>query len=94
MIVEIITKEDLQAFRLELLRDLKELLNGDVKKENSDWLRSSQVRKMLNVSAGTLQNLRISGSLKPSKIGGSFFYKHQEILALLTNNSRKEGRSL
>ena len=70
--VEVITKEDLQVFRLQLINDLKTLLKDkqDTKKE---WLRSCEVRKLLNVSPGTLQNLRITGKLKSSKIGGIFF---------------------
>lgn len=80
--VEVITKEDLQVFRLQLLNDLKILLKDkhDAKKE---WLRSCEVRKLLDVSPGTLQNLRITGKLKSSKIGGIFFYKYSEIEKLL-----------
>jgi hypothetical protein len=72
MSVEVVTKEDLQAFRQQLLNDLKALLSF---KSNTtkEWLRSSEVRKLLKISAGTLQNLRITGKLKPVKIGGIFF---------------------
>lgn len=85
MSVEVITKEDLQVFRLQLINDLKTLLRDkqDTKKE---WLRSCEVRKLLKVSPGTLQNLRITGKLKSSKIGGIFFYKYSEIEKLLDYN--------
>ncbi len=76
--LEVITKEDLQVFRSQLINDLKTLLKDkqDTKKE---WLRSCEIRKLLKVSPGTLQNLRITGKLKSSKIGGIFFYKYSEI---------------
>lgn len=80
--IEIVTKEDLQAFRQQLLSDLKAMLSY---KENprKEWLRSSEVKKLLKISAGTLQNLRIAGKLKPVKVGGIFFYKSIEIDNLL-----------
>jgi hypothetical protein len=53
MATEIVTKEDLQIFKEELLNDIKNILiNGD--QPTVEWLRSSQVRKMLNISPNTL----------------------------------------
>ena len=76
--IEVITKEDLQTFRLQLINDLKALLllRDSAKK---DWLRSSEVRKLLKISPGTLQTLRVNGTLHPSKIGGIMYYKMEEI---------------
>ena len=80
--IEVLTKEDLQAFRLQLMNDLKALLfpRQNTKKE---WLRSSEIRKELKISAGTLQNLRVTGKLKPIKIGGIFFYRNSDLEKLL-----------
>ncbi len=85
MSVEVVTKEDLQTFRLQLINDLKALLlsKPDAKKE---WLRSGEVRKLLKISPGTLQNLRITGKLKSSKVGGINFYRYSEIEKLLDFN--------
>jgi hypothetical protein len=86
MSVEVVTKEDLQAFRQQLINDIKELIlpkNTTPK----DWLRSSDVRKLLNISPGTLQSFRVSGQLKPSKIGGILFYRYSEIERLLNENT-------
>jgi len=82
MSVEVVTKEDLQIFRLQLINDFKSLLlsKQDAKKE---WLRSGEVRKLLKISPGTLQNLRITGKLKSSKVGGINFYRYSEIEKLL-----------
>ncbi len=85
MSVEVVTKEDLQTFRLQLINDLKSLIlsKQDAKKE---WLRSGEVRKLLKISPGTLQNLRITGKLKSSKVGGINFYRYSEIEKLLDSN--------
>lgn len=82
MQVEMITREDLQAFRLQLLQDLKELLDSH-QPTTSEWLRSSEVRKKLKISPGTLQNYRISGKLTSSKIGSIHFYRSTDVESLL-----------
>ena len=38
-----------------------------------DVLKSKDVRDMLGISAGTLQTLRINGTLAWSKIGGTYY---------------------
>jgi hypothetical protein len=83
MSVEVITKEDLQAFRVQLISDIKKLLLPK-HTTTKDWLRSSEVRKLLNISSGTLQSLRVNGQLKPSKIGGMHFYRYSASRSYLT----------
>jgi hypothetical protein len=46
-------------------------------------MRSADVRKLLNISPGTLQNLRINGTLTFSKVGGRMFYKPQDVDKML-----------
>jgi hypothetical protein len=88
MQIEVITKEDLQSLRRDLLEDLKHYFA--TQKENpKKWLKSGEVRKMLNISPGTLQNLRINGQLRPTKIGGSFYYLYQDIQSLLRAGTKK-----
>ena len=82
MQVEMITKEDLQAFRLQLINDMKELLLPH-QPTSQEWLRSSEVRKKLKISAGTLQSYRISGKLTASKIGNILFYRSIDVENLL-----------
>lgn len=88
MTYEVIKNEDLQKFRLQLLEDLKAFVqpSGPAK----EWLKSSEVRKMLGVSHGTLQNLRINGTLPYRKLGGIMFYKYDDIINLLESNSSRK----
>lgn len=85
MQVEILTREDLQQFKTELLEELKEALN-DKQQQIKPWLKSREVRKLLNVSPGTLQTLRINGTLRSTKVGGSLYYKYEDILKVLEEN--------
>ena len=83
MAVEIITREDLQTFRLQLLNDIKQLIVPKQQTSVKQWLKASDVKRLLSISSGKLQTLRISGKLRSSKIGGVHYYKHEDIQQLL-----------
>ncbi len=85
MAIEVITREDLNEFRTLLLTDLKELFSGN-KEEPKQWLKSKEVRKLLNISPGTLQNMRINGTLSYTKIGGIMYYSSKDIDKVLEFN--------
>jgi len=84
MAAEIITKEDLQEFKRELIDEIKLLIVGlNHPKEKLEWLRSGQARKLLQVSPGTLQNLRIQGKLRFTKVGHLIYYSRLDIELLM-----------
>ena len=72
------TKNDLDNLRLQLCFDMSDSLDKKLKKYNQkvgfEWLRSKVVRNSLNISAATLQNLRMSGKIRFKKIIGSYYY--------------------
>ncbi|HTN39351.1 MAG TPA: helix-turn-helix domain-containing protein [Arachidicoccus sp.] len=76
---EVILSRHLQAFKMELLFEIKQLireqLGGPIKK----WLKSHEVRKLLGVSPGTLQTLRNNGTLPSVKLGGVIYYSSDDI---------------
>lgn len=88
MAVNIVTKEDLIEFRHQLLDDLKNIIHTKPAKQKQ-WLKSSEVRKLLKISPGTLQNLRINGTLSFTKIGSIIYYNYDDIEALLDSNNKK-----
>jgi hypothetical protein len=85
MAIEILTKEDLNQFHKSLLEDIKEILKGK-NEQSKKWLKSTEVRKLLNISPGTLQNLRINGTLTYTKVGGIIYYSDLDIEKLLEIN--------
>jgi len=87
MAAEIITKEDLNDFRLKLIDDIRQLL-GKSPNEPQKWLKSYQVKNLLKISPGTLQNLRVNGTLKFTKIGGIIYYNNEDIQKLLQGNGK------
>ena len=82
MAIEVITREDLNEFRSLLLNDLKQIIQPQ-SQQIKQWLKSNEVRKLLNISPGTLQNLRINGTLKYKRIGGIIYYNYEDIVKML-----------
>jgi hypothetical protein len=85
MAIEIITKQDLEEFRVVLLNDIKEIFQNKAE-PTKKWLKSKEVRKLLNISPGTLQTLRINNTLSYTKIGGIIYYDNADIDKLLATN--------
>ncbi len=85
MPAHIVTTEDLVDFKRELLEDIKAIVN-DTPSEAKRWLRSPEVRQLLDISPGTLQNLRINGTLPFSKVGGIVYYPYEGIMRVLQEN--------
>lgn len=83
---QILTIGDLENFKVELLAEITRLLQDRPTSATKEWLRTSEIRAMLGVSAGTLQNLRITGKLSFTKLNGIVFYKYQDVMLLLDEN--------
>jgi hypothetical protein len=83
MAATILTLEDLQDFKHELLEQIKQLLLERQGSAPSRWLKSHQVRRLLTISPGTLQHLRINGTLPFTKIGGVLYYDAEDIEKML-----------
>jgi len=87
MAIEVVTKEDLLEFRNQLLTEIKGIINNAPQKKQK-WLKSHEVRELLTISPGTLQNLRINGTLTYTKIGGTIYYDNDDIEKLLHRNKK------
>ncbi|SEW57460.1 helix-turn-helix domain-containing protein [Chitinophaga arvensicola] len=87
MAKEIITLQDLEVFKADLLKEIKALMDGRLQ-QNKKWLKSYQVRELLGISAGTLQTMRINGTLPFSKIGGLIFYDADLVNEVMSKGKR------
>lgn len=86
MPTSIITTDDLREFKTELLDEIKELLTQRGGASTKKWLKSTDVMKLLKISPGTLQNLRINGTIPYTKIGGLIYYDSGEIERVMEEN--------
>lgn len=82
MAIEVVTKDDLQAFKAEILAEIKLLLHGAGHAQGR-MLKSFEVKELLNISTGTLHKLRQNGTLPYAKRDGLFRYKEEDVKAVL-----------
>lgn len=86
MPTSIITTEDLTELKVELLKEIRKMLNENPGSSTKKWMKSTEVMKLLEISPGTLQNFRINGTIPFTKIGGILYYDSDEINKILIAN--------
>lgn len=87
MLTEVITIDDLRRFKTELLNDLVTILaDQNAQEPKKKWLKSCEVRNLLQISPSTLQNLRVNGTLSFTKVGGIIYYSYDEIEQIINDN--------
>ncbi len=89
---EAVTKEDLRQFSMFLLNEIKIILKASapVKNETYDpeWLKSKTVRKLLDISAGSVQNLRTTQKVRFKKVLGSYYYNKGDLQKLFDDEKK------
>jgi hypothetical protein len=83
MPASIITTDDLREFKEELLYEIKELLKAQAPQNFKKYLKSKEVERLLRISHGTLQQLRVNGFLRYSKLGGTIYYDGDQLQQLM-----------
>lgn len=91
---QLVTQADLEAFKTSLLVAIRQMLTENKAQVATKWLKSYQVKKLLGISIGTLQNLRNNGTLPYSKIGGTIYYSSDEINKLLHESGNTSMHSV
>ena len=86
---QLITSEDLIGFKQELFAEFEKLFKSYSASTQKRWLKAHQVRKLLNISIGTLQTLKANGILPYTKIGGVHFFDYEDIQKIL-----QEGKNV
>lgn len=92
--LDLITRQDLEQFKIEMFAELKKLIQIPGTASTKRWLKSVDVRKMLSISPGTLQNLRVNGTLSYTKIGGMMFYKVEDVERMLEKDMNAHYKTL
>lgn len=83
MQVNIVTKEDLEEFRIKLMTEIKETLNVLEQKSYPKSIKTKQVLEILELSSGKLKQMRISGLITFKKVGSTYYYNYNEVKRLL-----------
>ena len=90
---EIVTKEDLRQFGLILIDEIQGIfkeMNGTQKESfEPEWLKSKTVRKLLDISAGSVQNLRTTPKVRFKKVLGSYYYNKEDLQKLFDDEKKQ-----
>lgn len=90
---EFVTKEDLKESGLLLFDKIqaafKEKNSAEKKSLEPEWIRSKCVRKLLDISAGSVQNLRISQKVRFKKVFGSYYYNKEDLQKLFDDETKQ-----
>ena len=86
MALQVITTDDLTHFKKEMLSDIKRIFEKHRPQPPKKWYKSDELRKMLSVSASTLQTLRMNGTLKYTRLGGIIYYDFDHVQKIFADN--------
>lgn len=78
---EIVTLEKFNDFENRIFKELEELKQTSTTENR--WLKSNDVKDLLGISHGKLQDLRDRGLIPFTKLGGLIFHDRQEIEKML-----------
>jgi hypothetical protein len=80
---QLLTLDDLADFKRQLVFEIKTILKEQTGQPAKKWLKSKDVRKLLNISPGTLQTLRTRGTLPFTRVGGVIYHDAEDIQQML-----------
>lgn len=91
---EFVTKEDLRQFGLLLVDKIQAVFQdkNSAQKDSLEpgWLKSKAVRKLLDISAGSVQNLRTSQKVRFKKVLGSYYYNKEDLQKLFDDETKQK----
>jgi hypothetical protein len=85
---QVVTVGDLAEFKEDLLLSLARLIQEGRAKPPKKWLKSAEVKSLLEISTGALHAMRANGTLPFTKIGNLIYYEQEEINRVLSGKKR------
>lgn len=76
---QLVTTADLENFKIDILDEIRKIVKVDHGIPTKKWLKSSEVRKLLDISPGKLHLLRSNRQLEFIRIGGAIYYDREDI---------------
>jgi hypothetical protein len=86
---QLLTVDDLADFKRQLLFEIKTMVKELIGQPTKKWLKTHEVRKLLNISTGTMQTLRTNGTLPYKKVGHIIYYDIDDIQRMLGTKNEK-----
>lgn len=81
----LVTYQDLLDFKAELIKEIKLILS--MNKQEKKWIKSSKVRKMLDLSPGKLQTMRNNNEIPFTRVGRVVYYLEEAVHEMMESKS-------
>lgn len=92
MKVNIVTAQDLEQFKQELLFEIASLISEIQPKSDKEWMSDKEVMEYLGIGRTTLYKLRVNGDLPFTKRKSKVYYLFSDVKGFLAGNySLKNG---
>ena len=101
MQISVITKEDLEEFKNDLLEEMEKIIKTHKSKpgqqsfgqnpKDKRWMKATEARKLLSISQGTFHKLKINGIIPYSRIGKVCLFDYDEIVKIIQENKIHNG---
>ncbi|WP_343748150.1 helix-turn-helix domain-containing protein [Fluviicola sp.] len=79
----------MEDLKTEIIQELKVILKQGQIPNLKKWVKSVDVKKLLNISHGKLQTMRNSRTITFTKVGGTIYYNIDDIQRMMEQRSRK-----
>jgi hypothetical protein len=86
MAVEIVTKEDLQVLKMQLIAEFKAILAAQIKgvsEQGGEGYKTKDARRILGCSINKLVSLRVARKIRWKKVGGTVYYNREDVRRLV-----------
>lgn len=81
--LQVLTYEDFKQFEARLLKEIEEIKKALPSISPKKWLRSSDIKELLEISHGKLQTMRNNKEIPFTVIGGTIFYSLEDLNKML-----------
>ena len=87
-VYDLVTKKDLDEFKQELLFSLVQAMKANSVKPAKKWIKTHELKKLLNISNGTLHTMRYNGTIPFTKIGNTLYYNMDDLERVFQEKKR------
>ena len=85
--MELATISDLHQMKNEIIDEVRKITQTKYPSPKK-WLKSKEVRDLILCSPGTLQTLRLNGTLEFTKLGGTLYYSYESVMNQFEENKQ------
>ena len=85
MNIDVVTKQDFEALDQKLNKILEVLIQKK-DQEQTDWMKSTEVKRILHCSDSSLTHYRNKNLLPFTQVGGTYYYSRKDVNEMLNTS--------